>query len=81
LKQRVIYDIFRPANAGKLTKDQQRHKPSKTVMNQAFIAAVSTANAADVSVYIQDLADANGVSFRTIYIILRRDLGLSKRSA
>jgi len=30
---------------------------------------------------IQDLADANGVSFGTIYTILHRDLGLSKKVA
>ena len=81
LTRSAIYKIIKLVKAGKPTEDQRKNNAKKNVRNQWLIAPVSAAVGYDARVNIRDIAAANGVSYGTIFNILHKDLGLSKKSA
>ena len=81
LKRTQIYEVIRKAMAGENTVDQRFRNPKKTKRHQSLITAVAAAVEQDRRVGIEYLAEANGVSYVTIYNILHDNLGLEKKSA
>ena len=80
LTRSAIYKIIKFVKAGKPTEDQRKNNAKKNVRNQQLIAAFFVAIGSDARVNTRDSAAANGVSYETIFNILHKDLGLSKKS-
>jgi hypothetical protein len=76
-----IYYILKRVKASKSTEDQRKFSAKKTKKTAAIIAAVAADLAEDRRVSVKDLASVHGVSVRTMFNILRDDLGLVKKSA
>ena len=81
LKRTQIYEVIRKVKAGENTVDQRFRNPKKTKRHQSLITAVAATVEQDRRVGIEYLAEANGVSYGTIYNILHDNLGLEKKSA
>jgi hypothetical protein len=81
LKKTAIYAILKKVKSGKITEDQRRFNPKKTVQTASLIASVAAAIEEDRHLSVKYLAAVNGVSVYIIHSILHKDLGLEKKSA
>jgi len=81
LKIRAFYRILKEIKAGKNTDDQRRFNQKKRTRTATLIAAVADDTEADRRICVRTLASAHGTSISTISTILRKDLGLVKKSA
>jgi len=81
LKKTQIYDIMNKVKAGKVTSDQRHSCAKKTKRTSSIITAVDAAIKEDGRLTIAEIAAATGAKKATVYNIIKKELGLVKKSA
>ena len=78
LQKTAIYAIIKKVKAGETTADMRHLNPKKTVRTPELIASVAAIEE-DCHLSMEAIADAHGVSEKTIFNILHQDLGLERK--
>jgi soluble P-type ATPase len=81
LKKTQLYEIIRKVKEGKPAADQRLFNCKCRIRDPTVIANIAAQVAHDRRVTVRRLAEAYGVSTRTIHATLHDDLHLSKKSA
>jgi hypothetical protein len=76
-----IYKIMSTVKEGKSTVDRRPFNSKKTIRTESLVDFVSAVVEEDRRVKIRHLSRVTGASIGTIYNILHKDLGLTKKSA
>ena len=76
-----INRIIKAVNDGKNTSDQRHSNPKKTRRTADVVAAVAESVEEDRRVTVRTLAARHGLTYGTVSLILKQDLGLVKKSA
>ncbi len=81
MKKTQLYEIIRKVKEGKPTANQRLFKSKRRIRDTTFVANVIAQVANDKRVTVCKLAQAHGVSTKTIQATLHEDLHLSKMLA
>jgi hypothetical protein len=76
MKKTQLYEIIRKVKKGKPAANQRLFNGKRRIRDPTFIADIATQVADDRRVTVQRLAEAHGVSTRTIHATLHDDLHL-----
>jgi hypothetical protein len=75
-----INRIIKAVKDGKNTSDQRHSNAKKTKRTADIVAAVAAAVERDPQLSVRELATTHGLTYSTVYAILKDDLGLVKKS-